>query len=156
MDEQTLDELKVLLEQLNTRIEALEHTVNDVIIDGWKKADEEYRDTEAHKAFSEKYGDEIAKYAPYFKTLYGDDSYDLDNELYQELKSTDGYGTDGFDEDALLKAKFDEIGKTFSDLKGINAPVETKEETVVVSPEDKEYDELANIYKDYKSGKLGE
>lgn len=154
MDEQILDGLKVLLEQLNDRVEALEHTVNDTIIGGWKKADEEYKDCEAHKAFTDTYGADLDKLAPYFKKLYGDD-YNLDNELYNELKSTEGYGSEGFDTDGLMKAKIAELNDKFKDWK-LDQPEEDKpaevEETVVVSPEDKEYNELKDIYNNYKKG----
>lgn len=152
MDEQILDQLKVLLEQLNNRVEALEHTVNDTIIGGWKKADEEYRDCEAHKAFTDTYGSDLDKLSPYFKKLYGDD-YNLDNELYNELKSTDGYGTEGFDEDGLMKAKIAELNDKFKNWE-LDNPVAEEEETVVVSPEDKDYQELKDIYSKYKSGDL--
>lgn len=158
MDQELLDQLKVLLEQLNDRVEALEHTVNDTIIGGWKKADEEYKDCEAHKHFTETYGADLDKLSPYFQKLYGDD-YNLDNELYNELKSTDGYGTESFDEDALMKAKIAELTDKFKDWDlnpKTEEPVKEAEETVVVTPEDKEYSELSDIYKKYKNGELAE
>lgn len=162
MDESTLDELKVLLEQLNDRLSALEHTVNDTIIGGWKKADSDYKDAECYKAFNTSYGEALSGLSPYFKKLYGDD-YDLNKELYDELKSTEGYGTEGFDEKALMDAKIAELNDKFKDWKldqpaeqAEAAPEEKVEETVVVSPEDKEYDELKDIYNEYKSGRLSD
>lgn len=104
--------LITIIEQLSDRVSALEHTVNDVIIEGWRKADEQYKDQEAYSVFSEKYGPQLEGLKPYFVKLYGDD-FDLPHSLYDELKKVDGYGTDGFDEDFLMKAKLDELHSKF-------------------------------------------
>lgn len=106
------DALINVVQQLSDRLAALEHTVNDTIIGGWKKADEEYKDQEAFKAFGDRYNSELEPLKPYFVKLYGED-FDLPHSIYDELKKVDGYGTDNFDEASLMKAKIDELKGKF-------------------------------------------
>ena len=121
------ENLVSLIEQLSARIEALEHTVNDTIIGGWKKAEEEYRDNEAYDAFVGKYGTELEPLKPDFALLYGDD-FDLPKEMYNQLKSTEGYGADDFDEDGLVRDKILELTEKFGKMK---KPAVEENETVV-------------------------
>lgn len=129
-----------LIEQLSDRISALETTVNDTIIGGWKKAEEEYRDNEAFNAFSNKYGATLESLKPDFAVLYGED-FDLPKEMYNQLKQADGYGTDDFDEDGLVNDKILELQEKFGKLK------EPKEESKEESKEEiPSVDELKELY----------
>lgn len=149
--------LITIIEQLSDRVSALEHTVNDVIIEGWRKADEQYKDQEAYSAFSEKYGPQLECLKPYFVKLYGDD-FDLPHSLYDELKKVDGYGTDNFDEDFLMKAKLDELHSKFDGwdladkIEDAVKEVAPEAEVVVEETDEKKdeipsVDELKEIYK---------
>lgn len=109
------DSIISLIEQLNTRLDALEHTVNDTIIGGWKAAEEEYNDNEAFNAFNSKYGADLEPLKPNFTVLYGED-FDLPREMYNQLKQTEGYGTDEFDEDGLVHDKILELTEKFKNL----------------------------------------
>lgn len=116
MDENILN----LIEQLSSRLSALETTVNDTIIGGWKKAEEEYKDNEAYEAFCSKYGSEIEPLKPNFTVLYGED-FDLPREMYNQLKQTEGYGSDEFDEDGLVRDKILELTEKFANLNKDNS-----------------------------------
>lgn len=133
------EELVALIEQLSERVSALEHTVNDTIIGGWKKADEEYKDQEAYEAFSGKYGPELDGLKPYFTKLYGEE-FDFPRSLYDELKKADGYGTDTFDEDGLMKAKLDELHSKFDGWDLVKDAVEKEAEACTDDTEVEEKD----------------
>lgn len=132
-----------LIEQLSERISTLETLVNDTIIGGWKKAEEEYRDNEAFELFSNKYGSTLEGLKPDFAVLYGDD-FDLPREMYNQLKQAEGYGTDGFDEEGLVNDKILELQEKFGKLKTPNEPV--KEEIKVDETEIPSVDELKELY----------
>ena len=86
------------------------------------------------------------------KVLCGDD-FDLCKELYSALKEAEGYGTEGFDEKALMDSKLKDIEEKLTKLKG---PVEVEEKKEEEKKEDSEEDEepseeeIARIYKEYK------
>lgn len=145
MDQEFKLKLKDTLVTIESRLAALEHSVNNVILQGLRDAADEYADEENYNVFTETYGDSIGKYSDSMKVLCGDD-FDLCKELYSALKEADGYGTEGFDEKALMDSKLKDIEAKLSKLKG---PVEEKKED---SEEDKEpsEEEIARIYKEYK------
>ena len=150
MDEMFLTKLKDTLISLGTRLSAVEHTVNDVIINGLQEAATAYEDEERFNSFSEAYGPEISKYEAPMKVLCGDD-FELCKELYEAIKSAEGYGTEGFDEKGLMDAKLKEIADKIAAIKGI----ESKKEDVVESDEEEEEEgpseeELAKEFKAYK------
>ena len=154
MDEEFKLKLKDTLVALETRLTALEHSVNDVIINGLQEAANSYADEENYNRFSSEYGESVGKYADSMKVLCGDD-FDLCKELYNALKEAEGYGTDGFDEKGLMESKLKDIEDKLSKLK---TPEEVKEE---VKEEAKKEDgdgeddepseeEIERIYKEYK------
>ena len=126
MDEEFKLKLKDTLVALETRLAALEHSVNDVIINGLQEAANSYADEENFNRFSETYGPEIGKYADSMKILCGND-FDLMKELYNALKEAEGYGTEGFDEKGLMEGKLQDIADKLSKLK---EPVEEAKEEV--------------------------
>lgn len=148
MDQEFKLKLKDTLVALESRLAALEHSVNNVILQGLRDAADEYADEENYNAFTETYGDSIGKYSDSMKVLCGDD-FDLCKELYSALKEADGYGTEGFDEKALMDSKLKDIEDKLSKLKG---PVEEKkeEEKKEDLEEEPSEEEIARIYKEYK------
>lgn len=149
MDQEFKLKLKDTLVALESRLAALEHSVNNVILQGLRDAADEYADEENYNAFTETYGDSIGKYSDSMKVLCGDD-FDLCKELYSALKEADGYGTEGFDEKALVDSKLKDIEAKLSKLK---EPVEEKKEEQKEDSEEEEEpseEEIARIYKEYK------
>lgn len=153
-----LTKLKDTLVSLETRLAAVEHTVNDVIISGLQEAATAYEDEERFNSFSEAYGPAISEYEAPMKVLCGDD-FELCKELYEAIKSAEGYGTEGFDEKGLMDAKLKEIADKIAAIKGI----EKEEEKEVEKEEEKEVEdadaaedegpseeELAKEFKAYK------
>ena len=114
--------LKEALETLDQRVRMLEHTLNDVVIGSLESAANEYQDNEKYETFKSNYGSEIEPMISSYKVLFGDD-YDLERELYNDLKSTEGYGSDGFDEAGVMSARI-------SDLKDRLTKLQNKENEV--------------------------
>lgn len=148
MDQEFKLKLKDTLVALESRLAALEHSVNNVILQGLRDAADEYADEENYNAFTETYGDSIGKYSDSMKVLCGDD-FDLCKELYSALKGAEGYGTEGFDEKALMDSKLKDIEDKLSKLK---EPAEEKKEDSGDKSEEDEpsEEEIARIYKEYK------
>lgn len=152
MDEEFKLKLKDTLVSLEARLAALEHSVNDVIINGLQEAADSYADEENYNRFSSEYGESIGKYADSMKVLCGED-FDLCKELYNALKEAEGYGTDGFDEKGLMEGKLKDIEDKLSKLK---EPVEEVKEGVKEDGDGESEDdepseeEIARIYKEYK------
>ena len=153
MDEEFKLKLKDTLVALETRLTALEHSVNDVIISGLQEAADSYADEENFSRFSDTYGSEIGKYADSMKVLCGED-FDLCKELYNALKEAEGYGTDGFDEKGLMEGKLKDIADKLSKLKTPEVKEEVKKEDGDGDGESDDdepsEEEIERIYKEYK------
>ena len=108
MDKEFLEKLRSTLEDFDTRIRFLEHSVNDVIIGSLESAANEYADNEAYDKFKGAYGAEIEPMVGPYKALFGDD-YDLERSLYDDLKGTEGYGSEGFDEAGVMKSRIEDL-----------------------------------------------
>lgn len=136
MDEQFLAELKEILFALDERVAALEHTLNDVIIQSWKEAAEEEAQAEKERVeaeqrkmaleqFTASYP-EVAELAAPLKTLYGDE-YDVYDDLYSTMQSH--VNDEGFDEAAYVNGQLEDVKGRLSALNGAPAaPVAEKEE----------------------------
>ena len=144
MDEQFLAELKEILFALDGRVAALEHTLNDVIIQSWKEAAEEEAqaekervEAEQRKVALEKFTasyPEVAELAAPLKTLYGDE-YDVYDDLYSTMQ---GHVNDeGFDEAAYVNGQLEDVKGRLSALNG-GAPTETPD-----VEEDEEKEEIS-------------
>lgn len=131
MDEQFLAELKEILFALDGRVAALEHTLNDVIIQSWKEAAEEEAQAEKERVeaeqrkmalekFTASYP-EVAELAAPLKTLYGDD-YDVYDDLYSTMQNH--VNDEGFDEAAYVNGQLADVKGRLSALNG-GAPTET-------------------------------
>lgn len=131
MNEQFLAELKEILFALDERVAALEHTLNDVIIQSWKEAAEEEAQAEKERVeaeqrkmaleqFTASYP-EVAELAAPLKTLYGDE-YDVYDDLYSTMQ---GHVNDeGFDEAAYVNGQLEDVKGRLAALNGTPAPVE--------------------------------
>lgn len=156
MDEMFLTKLKDTLVSLETRLSAVEHTVNDVIINGLQEAATAYEDEERFNSFSEAYGPAISEYEAPMKVLCGDD-FELCKELYEAIKSAEGYGTEGFDEKGLMDAKLKEIANKLAAIKGIESEKKDTESEKDAESEKEDFEdegpseeELAKEFKAYK------
>ena len=101
-------QLKQSLEDLDKRIMQLEHICNDVIIGSLESAAAEYADNEAFDKFKGNYGESLKDLVGPYKKLFGED-YDLERSLYDDLKATEGYGTEGFDEAGCMTARIEDL-----------------------------------------------
>ena len=155
MFENMLDEQKLytLLKQFEARINALEDSVNNTLIGGLKEAANTYIDNENYAAFGEKYGSAIDEVAGDLAVLRGDD-FDARRSLYDKLKETEGYGSEDFDEEAVVMAAIDDLKNRLNTIRGSKgeAPVEditVAEESVELPSEE----ELAKEFSEYNKNK---
>ena len=130
-------QLKSSLEDLDKRIMQLEHLVNDVIIGSLESAANEYADNEAFETFKGNYGEKLAPLVEPYKKLFGDD-YNLERSLYDDLKATEGYGTEGFDEAGCMTARIEDLKARIDAIKeDVKEVVEDVEDKPEDKPEDK-------------------
>ena len=145
-----LDENKLytLLKQFEARLNALEDSVNNTLIGGLKEAANTYIDNENYNAFSDKYGAAIDEVAPDLSIINGED-FDARRSLYDKIKGMDGYGSEDFDEEAVVMATIDELKNKLNAIRGVKneVPVEVEvdaEEPVEVPSEEQLMAELKN------------
>ena len=126
-----LDEQKLytLLKQFEARINALEDSVNNTLIGGLKEAANAYVDAENYGIFGEKYGAAIDEVAPDLAIINGED-FDARRSLYDKIKGMEGYGTDDFDEEEVVKATIDELKNKLNAIRGVKNEEPVKEETL--------------------------
>lgn len=143
-----LDENKlyVLLKQFENRINALEDSVNNTLLGGLREAANQYADNEAYGIFSEKYGPMIDTVSPDLAIINGED-FDARRSLYDKIKEMDGYGSDDFDEEEIVKSTIEELKNKLNAIRGVKneAPVEEEtlaEESVEVPSEEQLMAEL--------------
>lgn len=128
MDEKFLAELKEILFAIDGRVTALEHTLNDVIIQSWKEAAEEEAQAEKERVEAEQRKlaleqftaahPEVAELAAPLKTLYGDE-YDVYDDLYSTMQ---GHVNDeGFDEAAYVNGQLEDVKGRLAALNGAPA-----------------------------------
>lgn len=142
-----LDENKLytLLKQFEARLNALEDSVNNTLIGGLKEAANAYIDGENYSIFGDKYGAAIDEVAPDLAIINGED-FDARRSLYDKIKGMDGYGTDDFDEEEVVKATIDELKNKLNAIRGVKNEVpvegEAAEESVEVPSEEQLMAEL--------------
>lgn len=128
-------------ETIEERVAMLEHLVNDVLIGGLKKANDEYIDEDNYSKFTTNYGEMLVPYVEPMKTICGDE-YDLPRDLYDFTKKQEGYGTDGFDEKSIIENAIESIKAKIAAIKGISEDkVEVKVEAETKT-EPKESEEI--------------
>lgn len=108
MDTEFRTKLREALEDFDKRLRALEHITNDVIIGSLEQAATEYKDAEDFDAFKTSYGEKLAGLIDPYKKLFGED-YDLERSLFDDLKATDGYGSEDFDEAGCMDARIADL-----------------------------------------------
>lgn len=126
-----LDEAKLytLLKQFEARLNALEDSVNNTLIGGLKEAANTYIDNENYGIFGDKYGAVIDEVAPDLAIINGED-FDARRSLYDKIKSMDGYGSEGFDEEAVVMATIEELKNKLNAIRGVKNEVPVEEETL--------------------------
>ena len=126
-----LDEQKlyVLLKQMEARINALEDSVNNTLLGGLREAANQYIDNEQYGIFSEKYGPMIDTVSPDLAIINGED-FDARRSLYDKIKGMDGYGTDDFDEEAVVMATIEELKNKLNAIRGVKNEEPVKDEIV--------------------------
>ena len=126
-----LDEQKLytLLKQFEARLNALEDSVNNTLIGGLREAANQYADNESYGIFSEKYGPMIDTVSPDLAIINGED-FDARRSLYDKIKGMEGYGTDDFDEEEVVKATIDELKNKLNAIRGVKNEEPVKEETL--------------------------
>ena len=134
MNEEFLAKLKATLEDFDKRLRMVEHLTNDVIIGSLESAANEYADNEAFETFKGNYGEKLAGLVEPYKKLFGED-YDLERSLYDDLKATEGYGSEGFDEASCMEARIADLQSRIDALK---EDVEEKKEELEKKPENEE------------------
>lgn len=145
-----LDEAKLytLLKQFEARLNALEDSVNNTLIGGLKEAANTYIDNENYGIFGDKYGAAIDEVAPDLAIINGED-FDARRSLYDKIKGMDGYGSEDFDEEAVVMATIEELKNKLNAIRGVKneVPVEVEtdaEESVEVPSEEQLMAELKN------------
>lgn len=140
---------------IEERVAMLEHLVNDVLIGGLKKANDEYIDEDNYSKFTTNYGEMLAPYVEPMKAICGDE-YDLPRDLYDFTKKQEGYGTEDFDEKSIIDNAIESIKAKIAAIKGIpedkvevkveaNTEIEPKEEKAEKLDEDEDEDEDMDI-----------
>ena len=126
-----LDENKLytLLKQFESRLNALEDSVNNTLLGGLREAANQYIDNEQYGIFSEKYGPMIDTVSPDLKIINGED-FDAPRSLYDKIKGMDGYGTDDFDEEAVVMATINELKDKLNAIRGVKNEEPVKDEIV--------------------------
>ena len=138
MNEEFLAKLKATLEDFDKRLRMVEHLTNDVIIGSLESAANEYADNEAFETFKGNYGEKLAGLVGPYKKLLGED-YDLERSLYDDLKATEGYGSEGFDEASCMEARIADLQSRIDALK---EDVEEKKEEIEEKTEEKPEEEV--------------
>lgn len=146
MNEEFLIKLKEAFETLDARVRQLEHTVNTVIIGSLESAANEYADNEAFDTFKSNYGEKLSGLIDPYKKLFGED-YDLERSLYDDLKATEGYGSEGFDEASCMEARIADLQSRIDALREEVKEVVEKED-VEESEEEISDEQLAKEFEE--------
>ena len=116
MDKQFLMQLKETLVNLDSRLQKMEHIVNEVLIDGMKEAADTVAENEKYSAFVDSFGPTIEPFKDKVVVLYGDE-LEPNNVLYEAMKKIDGYGSEGFDEANAVNEMLNAIDEEFTKRK---------------------------------------
>lgn len=137
-----MDRLSALLDAFDKRLSALETTVNETIIGGLKNAAAEYQDEIDFGNFTDNYCKDYDELIEPSKILFGED-YDLPRELYNQLKETEGYGSEGFEEAKVIQEAVEDLKNRIAQIRGSAPDVEVKVEDAEDKKEDE--DEMPDI-----------
>ena len=126
MDSEFRTKLREALEDIDKRLRVLEHLTNDVIIGSLEQASAEYKDAADFDAFKTNYGEKLAGLINPYKALFGED-YDLERSLFDDLKATEGYGSEGFDEAGCMDARIADLQARIDALRAEKAEEKAEE-----------------------------
>lgn len=156
VSQEFLTKLKESLKLIDSRLSAVEHIVNDVIIGGLQSAADEYADDEAYSIFVDTYGNGFKDLVEPSKVLYGDE-YDLSSDLYETIKGIEK--GDDFDEKAevdklvsVLRNKVEALrnaGKT-EEADKVEEAVNKVEEVADVDVDEVSEDEMKELHRIYR------
>ena len=104
---------------LESRLAALEHTVNDVVVKSLVEANDQYEYDTGLEAFRSAHP-ELADLDPKLKALYGDE-YDTAKAFYDNRPES---YEEGMDENGWVASMLEEINGKLSALMGLQAPAE--------------------------------
>lgn len=104
---------------LESRLAALEHTVNDVVVKSLVEANAQYEYDTGLEAFRSAHP-ELADLDPKLKALYGDE-YDTAKAFYDNRPES---YEEGMDENGWVASMLEEINGKLSALMGLQAPAE--------------------------------
>lgn len=153
MDKEWFEQLYGVLNDFSERLERLEHSVNDIIIQSLVEANEEFEYQDAVAGFTDRYADQIGPIEGKLKTLYGDD-FDVYKELYDSMDQS----AEGFDEaayvaeqiamvDAKLNALIEAVAPEATEVVEVVEDVPVEEEVATVPTEEQLMKEL-NAYEE--------
>lgn len=140
------EKLKASFEALDARISALEVAVNETLIEGLKSAAEEYEDDVKFSEFSDRNAGAFDKYSEPAKILYGDD-FDVPSAVYEEIKASEGYGSEDFDEAGKVSEILKVIDDKIAALQGLKEDVQEDPEKA----EELSVEQLSKEFEDYKN-----
>lgn len=104
---------------LESRLAALEHTVNDVVVKSLVEANDQYEYDTGLEAFRSAHP-ELADLDPKLKALYGDE-YDTAKAFYDNRPES---YEEGMDENGWVASMLEEINGKLSALMGLQTPAE--------------------------------
>lgn len=129
------------MNDFEVRLATLEHLVNDVIIGGLKKANDEYIDEDNYSKFKASYDEMLAPYVDTMRAVTGDNEYDLSRDLYEFSKKQEGYGTEDYDEKAVIENAIGNIKERIAAIKGVPSEEVDVAVKVETSDDDKKDEE---------------
>lgn len=130
MDKEWFEQLYGVLNDFSERLERLEHSVNDIIIQSLVEANEEFEYQDSVAGFKNRYAELVGPIEGKLKTLYGDD-FDVYKELYDSMDTS----VEGFDEEAYVAEQIAIVNEKLNALIEAVAPeVETEETETVTNP----------------------
>lgn len=131
MDKEWFEQLYSVLNDFSERLERLEHSVNDIIIQSLVEANEEFEYQDSVAGFKNRYAELVGPIEGKLKTLYGDD-FDVYKELYDSMDTS----VEGFDEESYVAEQIAIVNEKLNALIEAIAPeVETKETETVTEPD---------------------
>ena len=134
MDKEWFEQLYGVLNDFSERLERLEHSVNDIIIQSLVEANEEFEYQDAVTGFTNRYAELVGPIEGKLKTLYGDD-FDVYKELYDSMDTS----VEGFDEESYVAEQIAIVNEKLNALIEAVAPeVETEETETVTNPNEVE------------------
>lgn len=130
MDKEWFEQLYSVLNDFSERLERLEHSVNDIIIQSLVEANEEFEYQDAVAGFTNRYAGLVGPIEGKLKTLYGDD-FDVYKELYDSMDTS----VEGFDEESYVAEQIAIVNEKLNALIEAVAPeVETEETKTATEP----------------------